>query len=307
MAIKKTATYGEYVINIASNNSVTVLKNGNVCDVAKAALREIAALVGFDVDAKWTTQQLGGKLVGFINKGVEVKPNAVIVETDTKAEAEVKAEEETKKLRAELEETKKALADALKQKETSKPIPPKEKTMKDGHEYVDLGLPSGVKWAACNIGADRPEEYGDYFAWAETKTKKTYTKSNSKSNDKDRDDISGSSRYDAARVNWGGSWRMPTDEEMQELIGKCTWTWTTQNGVNGYKVKGPNGNSIFLPATGYRFGLSLDYAGSSGNYWSSTPGVFFAHDAYNLHFNSDKHYMDDWQRSFGLSVRPVLE
>ena len=113
MAIKKTATYGEYVIKVADDNSVTVFKNGNECDVAKAALRDIAALVGFDVDAKWNTRQLGAKLVDFINKGVEVKPNAVTVETDTKAEAEAKAKaEEEARLRAEAEAKAKAEEEA---------------------------------------------------------------------------------------------------------------------------------------------------------------------------------------------------
>ena len=98
MAIKKTATYGEYVINIASNNSVTVLKNGNVCDVAKAALREIAAFVGFDVDAKWTTQQLGTKLVDAINKGVEVKADKVEKEVKTKVQISANNDNETLEL-----------------------------------------------------------------------------------------------------------------------------------------------------------------------------------------------------------------
>lgn len=251
--IKKTAIYGEYVINIASDGSIEVLKKGTVCDNSKATLRDIATLVGFEVEDKWTTRQLVTKLVDAISKG------------------------------------------------------PKQKTMKDGHEYVDLGLPSGVKWAACNVGADRPEEYGDYFAWAETKTKKEYTKENSKSYAKDRNDISGSSRYDAARANWGGSWKMPTKEEMEELCKYCTWEWTTQNGIKGYNVKGLNGNSIFLPAAGYRIGSSLGLAGSDGFYWGSTPGEDNTFYAFSLYIYSDMHGMDDYFRYSGQSVRPVLE
>ena len=172
--------------------------------------------------------------------------------------AEVKAlQAEVNALKAELEKTKKALEDALKQKETSKPAAqPKEKTIKDGHEYVDLGLPSGLKWATCNIGARAPEASGDYFAWGEIKTKKSFSESGSLTYGKKKYsiEIAGNSQLDAARANWGGSWRMPTKYECQELIDKCKWELVTVNcvnGVNGYKVTGPNGNNIFLPATGF--------------------------------------------------------
>ena len=237
-------------------------------------------------------------------------------ETKTDSTAEVKAlQAEVNALKAELEKTKKALADALKKNETSQPIPPKEKTMKNGHEYVDLGLPSGLKWAACNIGASKPEEYGDYFAWAETKTKKEYTEENSKSYLKDRNDISGSSRYDAARANWGGSWRMPTKGEMEELCKNCTWEWTKRNGIDGYNVKGHNGNSIFLPVAGNRYGSSRNDAGLRGTYWTSTPvhcdvyepeyGNGYA--AYRLRLSSSEHYVYGHYRYVGRSVRPVIE
>ena len=178
----------------------------------------------------------------------------------------------------------------------------------EGHGYVDLGL--SVKWATCNVGASKPEDYGNYYAWGETTTKSTYTEGTSKTDGKSMGDIAGNSSYDAARANWGGTWRMPTDAEMQELIDKCTWTWTTQNGVNGYNVKGPNGNSIFLPAAGYRFRSSLDYAGSSGCYWSSIPtSTFDIFDdcAYYLNISSYGPDMSDFKRYFGRSVRPVVE
>lgn len=176
-----------------------------------------------------------------------------------------------------------------------------------GHEYVDLGL--SVKWATCNVGASKPEDYGNYYAWGETTTKSSYTEGNSKTyGKKSMGDIKGKSKYDAARANWGGNWRMPTEIEMQELIDKCTWKWTTQNGVNGYKVTGPSCASIFLPAADFRYGSSLDDAGSLGYYWSSTPYENYGHDACNLYFDSDNHGMnDDNRRSFGQSVRPVLE
>ena len=185
-----------------------------------------------------------------------------------------------------------------------------------GHEYVDLGL--SVKWATCNVGANSPEEYGQYFAWGETSHKAEYTDENcltyrlSKSELRSKGYIDSEGnltpKYDAARANWGGNWRMPTKTEMQELIDKCTWTWTTQNGVKGYKFTGPNGNSIFLPATGERRWSSLYDAGSDGYYWGSTPGESSFGSAYYLIFGSSYHgvYYGEC-RDDGRSVRPVLE
>lgn len=184
--------------------------------------------------------------------------------------------------------------------------------MANGHEYVDLGLPSGLKWATCNVGANKPEDYGDYFAWGELKPKQEYT-------DKTYEhcksflginrkmvflgEISGNAQYDTARVKWGGKWRIPTKVELQELCDKCTWTRMSQNGVEGVKVTGPNGNSIFLPAAGYRLGSSLNHAGESCGYWSSTPYEDSDYDAYYLNFD----YVEYGSRDIGQSVRPVLE
>lgn len=173
------------------------------------------------------------------------------------------------------------------------------------HEYVDLGLPSGLKWATCNVGASRSEDYGDYFAWGETKPKSEYTKWNSKTDDKIMNDINGNAQYDAGTANWGGNWRMPTKDEMQELVYYCTWKWTTQNGVKGQKVTGPNGNSIFLPAAGFRNWSALHFVGSGGYYWSSTP--YNSICAYRLNSNSDWQIMDYYRRLNGLSVRLVAE
>lgn len=177
----------------------------------------------------------------------------------------------------------------------------------NGHEYVDLGLPSGVKWATCNVGATSPEDYGHYFAWGETSPKEKYTEENSLTFGIQMSDISGNAEYDAATANWGGDWRMPTHYELRELRDECIWTWTMQNGVEGCNVKGPSGNSIFLPAAGYRIMSSLDYAGSDGYYRSSTPHDYFDGNAYVLHFDSDYQYMDDSGSFCGLSVRPVVE
>ena len=207
------------------------------------------------------------------------------------------------KVKAELEKTRKALAEALDAAQ------PKEKTIKDGHEYVDLGLPSGLKWATCNIGARAPEASGDYFAWGEIKTKKSFSESGSLTYGKKKYsiEIAGNSQLDAARANWGGSWRMPTKYECQELIDKCKWEWVAVNRVNGYKVTGPNGNKIFLPATGYRL-WSLRYlAGSNGYYWSSAPNGGDGNNAYYLYFDCDDHCMRSNLRYVGRSVRPVLE
>ena len=177
----------------------------------------------------------------------------------------------------------------------------------NGYEYVDLGLPSGLKWATCNVGASSAEEYGDYYAWGEIETKSEYDESNSKTYGKSMSDISGNSTCDVARAKWGGSWRMPTKEECRELILECKWQWTTQNGKNGYKVTGPNGNSIFLPAAGYRVGSSLYDAGKHGWYWSSTPYESNDYEAYYLRFYSSNHNVYPYYRHHGRSVRPVSE
>ncbi len=190
------------------------------------------------------------------------------------------------------------------------------------HAYVDLGLPSGLLWATCNVGADKPEDYGDYFAWGETETKSTYNWSTYKwCNDGDYHKLTKYNTYssygtvdnrtvldpedDAARANWGGAWRMPTREEMNELYANCTWTWTTQNGVNGRKFTGSNGNSIFLPAAGCYYNGSLYGAGSGGYYWSSSLYTDNPYDAYYLYFSSGDVRMDYYGRNYGQSVRPV--
>ncbi len=177
---------------------------------------------------------------------------------------------------------------------------------------IDLGLPSGTKWACCNVGADKPEAYGGYYAWGETVTKSTYDWSTYTHCDGSSStchnlgsDISGT-QYDVAHVKWGGSWVMPTKELQNELRNNCTSTWTTQNGVSGRLFTGKNGGSIFLPAAGYRWGGDLYYAGEYGDFWSSTQYPDYSRSACYLHFGSG---LADWHydpRSYGQSVRPVV-
>ena len=180
----------------------------------------------------------------------------------------------------------------------------KDTGVADGHEWVDLGLPSGTKWAACNVGADSPEDYGDYFAWGETTPKSSYTTANYNYSS---NPTTLPLDKDAAYTNWGTSWRMPTTAEVKELNGNCTWTWTIQNGVKGYKVTSKtNGNSIFLPAAGHRYYSSLLGAGSYGSCWSSSLDTENSVRADDLYFGTDGVYSDGCCRDNGQSVRPVL-
>ena len=118
-------------------------------------------------------------------------------------------------------------------------------------------------------------------------------------------DISGNPDYDAAAAIWGGTWRLPTQAEMQELVDECTWTWTSNEGNNGYDITGPNGNSIFLPAVGWRGESSLGSDGEDGYYWSSTPDESDASSAYTLYFSSFGYFVDWYGRDYGRGVRPV--
>ncbi|MBO5263024.1 MAG: hypothetical protein J6B18_02065, partial [Bacteroidaceae bacterium] len=183
---------------------------------------------------------------------------------------------------------------------------------------VDLGL--SVKWASYNVGATKPEEYGGYYAWGETEEKSnydddTYKYCNGSSTSMTKyctDSYYGTvdnrttleAEDDVATVKWGGSWRMPTKAEQDELRTKCTWQWTTLNSVNGYRVTGPNGNSIFLPAAGSRYGTEVDSQGSNGYYWSSSLHSY-SYNAYLLCFLGRIY---DWYGDFrydGHTIRPV--
>lgn len=197
----------------------------------------------------------------------------------------------------------------------------------NGHEWVDLGLPSGLLWATTNVGAENPEDYGNYYAWGETFPKATYNWNtyrycmyngylNNILTKYCRSSGWGYNGFtdalttlevtdDAATVNWGTGWKMPTKEDMNELYNSCTNEWTTQNGVNGRKFTGPNGNSIFLPAAGYLIDDELHSAGSIGDYWLSSLYSGYSYDAWILYLDSGNCRMGNGIRCDGHSVRPV--
>ncbi len=201
-----------------------------------------------------------------------------------------------------------------------------EVIMNETHEYVDFGLPSGTLWATCNVGASKPEEYGDYFAWGETEPKSDYSWSTYKYF-KGTYDAMTMTKYctdsgwgtvdnktelepsdDAATVNWGSNWQMPSEKQFNELFnsGYTTTTWTTMNGKYGWKITSKsNGDSIFLPAAGYRSGTSLSSAGSSGYYWSRSLDAGGSYYASSLNFGSSGIYTNYYHRCYGQSVRPV--
>lgn len=190
----------------------------------------------------------------------------------------------------------------------------------NGHEWVDLGL--SVKWATCNVGANRPSDYGGYYAWGEISTKSEYNYDNYfdyvgiwewpddtsfKKYKGENKKIEPQSGHDTARENWGGTWRMPTDEEFNELIEKCIWIWTNQNGHNGYKITGPSGQSIFLPASGWKEDTEVKYAGEHGDYWTNVRNW----EGYNgISLGMDIQYYSVsplWGRANGMNIRPVTE
>lgn len=187
----------------------------------------------------------------------------------------------------------------------------------DSFDYVDLGLPSGLKWATCNIGASSPEEYGDEYAWGETETKSYDSFSNwnykwyssgtlTKYNNIDKKTVL-EETDDVAHVKLGGTWRIPTDAEWTELRTQCSWTWTRLNGRSGRLVTGKNGNSIFLPAAGASGNIPRYYAGTYGNYWSSSLNTGDIYEAWYVTFDSDNVYRDSYTRYVGISVRAVTE
>ena len=178
-------------------------------------------------------------------------------------------------------------------------------------QVVDLGL--SIYWASCNLGAEKPEEYGDYYAWGETKTKDKYWEDTYSFFDNNTqqyinigDNISGT-EYDAATVNLGTEWRMPTKDEMQELIENCTWVWQQLNGINGYLVTGKNGNSIFMPAAGDMVSSVItENASKYLLYYTGTISTVQS-NSYNLLASSSSKFMQTANRWHGYTIRPVTK
>ena len=197
----------------------------------------------------------------------------------------------------------------------------------NGRAWVDLGLPSGTKWATCNVGANEPEDYGDYFAWGETEKKDDYSKSKYKFYSPNSYGTLKLTKYctvssygtvddktelepedDAATVNWGNGWQMPSAEQMAELYDDryTTTSWTNQKGINGWLiVSKKNDNRIFLPAAGYKDGMTPKYESEWGHYWSRTLNTNGCNEGSYLDFYSAQLYLSYTFRYEGLSVRPV--
>lgn len=196
----------------------------------------------------------------------------------------------------------------------------------NGHEWQDLGLPSHTLWAKTNIGAEAPEERGDYFSWGEVDKKNVFTLEKYKYNQ----DTEGFTKYvpkdlskkygynnfgddkvelttadDAANVIWGTGWRIPTYDQMKELINCCTWIWSEQNGKKGYRVYGPNGQNIFIPAAGFRTSTKLLGEGTDAYLWFRQLYKPIPNQAWSLYLNETDHYMSCSSRSDGQSIRPV--
>ena len=190
----------------------------------------------------------------------------------------------------------------------------------DQHPHmIDLGLPSGTKWACCNVGASKPENYGNYYAWGETTTKSSYNWNKYKYgyyDDFDYDnysqlvnigtDIAGTKK-DAATVNWGEPWRMPNITQIKELLRNTTKEWITVNGIYGCKFTSTNGCSIFVPAAGYRINTKLEEAGKRAEIWSSSLDESAPNHAYVLFLDSNIRGYSASNRCHGQSIRPVCK
>ena len=207
----------------------------------------------------------------------------------------------------------------------SKPNAPSDGIEINGHEYVDLGLPSGTLWATCNVGAEAPEDYGDYFAWGEIEPKglydwKSYRYGNFRHDCYELNKYCTDSCYgldgfvdgkailepadDLANANWGAGWRTPTIEEWEELFLNTSGAWAAMNGVKGWLITASNGNELFLPAAGYYW--EDVFNADLGLYWSASLNREFPYRAWGFHFNCDSsHLCGSSDRNRGQSVRAV--
>ena len=177
------------------------------------------------------------------------------------------------------------------------------------HQWVDMGLPSGTRWATCNVDATKPEQRGKHYAWGEIATKATYTQENSKYHRKDIADFSGDKAYDVATAKWGKGWRMPTREEFDELFYYCDWKYVQRGGVWGSEFTSPTTkNTIFLPCAGFKDGAKHELASGNGLYWTSTPqrdGYY--NGAYMYQFGGGLGEISAGERSYGYTIRPVTD
>ena len=262
----------------------------------------------FEIKVSPYTKHIEASLKGYLTAKAEIDGSYIVFklkidkdfakkEAAAKEEARLVAERETA-VKAKAEEEVRLKAEAAAK------VKAEAKLKQNYEEAVDLGLPSGLKWASCNIGATSPEECGDYFAWGEIDPKSNYSEFNSIAYKKKLKQIVGDGNYDVATARLGKQWYIPTKTDFEELINNCTWTWTTVNGVNGYEVTGSNGNSIFLPSTGYRDATSYNHDGKSGEYWSSTPHKSTEYSYYLCYVEGS--YYTFWNcRYAGRCVRPV--
>ena len=180
----------------------------------------------------------------------------------------------------------------------------------NGHGYVDLGLPSGTKWATCNIGAPMPNKAGNYYSWGEVDIKETYTDDVCITLNKKILNFSGNDIYDVATKLWGDQWCMPSSVHTEELVNMCKWTWVNYNGQTGYKIEGPNGKNIFLPAAGWKDGRELKYCGPHGFIWTSTPSsTLYGSEALNFYKGQDDNIENCYYlyRRIGANIRPIIK
>ncbi|MBR7167459.1 MAG: hypothetical protein IKD33_01460, partial [Bacteroidales bacterium] len=177
-----------------------------------------------------------------------------------------------------------------------------------GHKYVDLGLPSGLKWATCNLGANHEWDQGNYYAWGETETKEIYSTFNCLTTDIETTNISSNPNMDAATAHWGHTWRMPTTSETLELMINCTREWVVINNVGGCRFTGPNGNSIFIPAAG-RYYENQHLASDYGFYWTGTaPQSIIFGSAMKFDSQTRPDAINQGiDRGYGCSIRPVSD
>ena len=332
---KTQAPAGQHLLEFKSleDDNIVVEKEVDFSDVKKNYLvivRELSALI--EQKKAEEAAKKAAKEAAKRKEEAEAKRKAE-AETKRKAEEEAKrkAEEEAKR-KAEAEAKHKAEEDARRRAEEDARRRAEEDAKRRAEEdakrkadedakrkgYIDLGL--SVKWATFNVGAKKPEEYGDYFAWGETNTKRNYnwltykwctgtprniTKYNNNGIALDLVD-------DVAHVKRGGSWRLPTKIEIEELRKKCSWIWTSVNGVRGYRitsrVSGYTNRSIFLPAAGFIDDWGTKSVGSYGCYWLNSVESSYGMDtSYACSFGIKSEYakLSCSSRRIGLTVRPV--